>query len=68
MYLFLSIKFHIIFSKVAVVQEGAEPLPRCNSCIMHMPVGRLIKHKRTALYENNTHMRWRREDMAIAEK
>ena len=34
-------------SKVAVLQEGSEPLPQCGICGMHMLVGRLINHKRT---------------------
>ena len=32
---------------IAVVQEGREPLPRCNLCSMHMPAGRLINPERT---------------------
>ena len=31
-------------SQVAVVQEGAETLTRCDLCVMHMPEGPLIKH------------------------
>ena len=34
-------------SKVAVLQEGSEPLPQCDMCGIHMLVGRLIKHRRT---------------------
>ena len=40
--------YHHFWSKVAVVQEGAEPLPRCDLCRMHMPEGWLIKHRQTA--------------------
>ena len=35
-------------SKVAVVQEGKEPLPRCEFCGMHMLTGWLIRHRKTA--------------------
>ena len=31
-------------SQIVVVQEGKEPLPRCNLFRMHMPAVRLIKH------------------------
>ena len=35
-------------SKVSIVQEGKELLPRCDMCGMNMPTGRLIRHMRTA--------------------
>ena len=54
-------------SKVAVVQEGEEQLPRCELCVIHMPVVRLIRHQRTAHCDKNTHMRWRRRDVTIAD-
>ena len=38
--------FRHIRSKV-VAQEGKEPLPRCYLCRMHMPAGRLLRHKKT---------------------
>ena len=53
-------------STVAVVQEEKEPLLRCDSCGMHMPVGWFISHRRTALCDRNTQMIWRRRDVAIA--
>ena len=31
-------------SNVAVVQEGKDPLPRCDMRTMHMPAGRLIRN------------------------
>ena len=31
---------------VTIIQEGAEPLPRCDKCGMHMPSARLIEHIR----------------------
>ena len=52
-------------SKVAVVQEGVESLPRCDFCGIHIPVGWLIKHHRTSTCDKNTHMWWYRRDVAI---
>ena len=37
-------------------------------CRMHMPAGWLIWNMRTARCDRNTQMRWRRRDVAIAEK
>ena len=33
-------------SKVAILQEGPEPLPRCDQCGMHMPEVRIFKHRK----------------------
>ena len=33
---------------------------------MHIPAGRLSRHRRTARCDKNTQMRWRRRDVAIA--
>ena len=52
-------------SKVAVVHEREDPLPRCDLCEMHMPEGRLKRHRKTACCDKNTHMRWRRRDVVI---
>ena len=49
-------------------QEWDEPLSRCDMCRMHMPSGRIIWHRRTTRYDRNTHMRWRRRDVAVAYK
>ena len=54
--------------QVAVVQEGEEPLTRCDLWGMQMSEGRLIKHWKTERYDRNMHMRWRRRDVAIANK
>ena len=27
------------------MQEGPEPLPRCDQCGMHMPESRILKHR-----------------------
>ena len=55
-------------SQVAVVQEGAELIPHCELCRMHMPEGRLIKHRRNQICDNNTDMRWHRWDVAITRR
>ena len=52
------LQYHFMYcqfwSKVAVVQEGAETLPRCDLCGMHILVGRLIKHRQTAQCDKST--------------
>ena len=55
-------------SQIVVDQEGREPLPRCNMCGMHIPVGRLVKHLQTARYNRSAHMRWWIRDLEIAAK
>ena len=55
-------------SQIAVVQEGMEPLPRCDLCGMHMSAGRILKHQRTKWCDRNMHIRWRRKDVAIASR
>ena len=52
-------------SKVALFQEGKEPLLRYDLCGMHMPAGKLIRHRRTACCNRNAQMRWRRWGVAI---
>ena len=58
--------FRHFWSRIAVVQEGKEPLPRCNLCGVHMPALRLIKHLQTTQYYQNMQMRWQRWDVEIA--
>ena len=41
-------------SKVAVVQEGKKPLPHCDLFCMHMPAGRLNRHRKTVRCNRNT--------------
>ena len=53
------------FSRIVVVQEGKEPLPRCDLCNMHMSVGRLIKHHNMKQCDSTTHMWWPRRDITI---
>ena len=55
-------------SKVALVQEGGEPMTHCELCWMHMPAGRLIKNRKTERCDKNTQMLWRSRDVAIADK
>ena len=55
-------------SKVAVVQEGLEPLPQCDLYGMHMPEGRPIKRQRTERCKKNTQMGWQRRDVVILDR
>ena len=55
-----------LFARIAVVQEGRDPLPRWDLCGMHIPAGRLLKHQRTKWCNQNKQMRWRRRDIKIA--
>ena len=54
--------------KVTVLQEGRDPLPRCDMCGMHMPAGRLLKHRRRACRFKNTEMRIRHRDVDVASR
>ena len=54
-----------LFAWIEVVQEGREPLTRCDLWGMHMPSWRLLKHQRTKRCEHNMQMCWRRRDVAI---
>ena len=56
------------WSKVAVVQKGADQLPCCDLYNMHIPEGRLIKHSWPERCNNNSKMRWQRRDVANANK
>ena len=58
--------FRHFISKVEVVQEGKETLPHCDLSVMHMPAGRLIRQRKTAMCDRNTQMRWRRWDVVIS--
>ena len=57
--------YRIFRSKVAVLQEGKEPLPLCNMCGMHMLARRMIKHQRTARCFNNTDMQLRHRSVEV---
>ena len=54
--------------KVAVLQEGREPLTLCNMCRIHMPLGWMIKHWRTARCFNNMDIRIRQRDVEFASR
>ena len=58
--------FRHLFARMAVVQEGRKPLPHCDRCGMHMPLGQLLKHQQTKWCERNMQMWWRRKGVAIA--
>ena len=60
--------YRLFWSKVKVVQGGAEPLTHCDLCGNHMSSGWFIKHRRTARCDRNMKMRWRRREVAIANK
>ena len=62
---FMSQYFYL---RIAVVQEGKEPLPCCEFCGMHVPAGRIIKHRRMKRCNRNTQMRWQRRDVAISSR
>ena len=53
--------------KVVIMQGGAETLPRCDQCGMHMPADRFFKHGHTDNFDKATDKRlWRRDvDMAV---
>ena len=64
-----SLRYHFLYrhwkSKVAVLHEGPEPLPRCDQCGMHMPVTRLFKHRRTDKCNKVTERRLRQRDVEM---
>ena len=55
-------------SQVVVVQEGLEPMPRCDLCGMQIPAGGLIKHLQTERCNSNMQMMWKRHDLVIKDK
>ena len=50
---------HKFLSRVAVLQEGREPLTCCNTCEMHMPERWIFKHQGTSRSFKNSVMRIR---------
>ena len=52
-------------SKEEILQEGPEPIPRCDQCGMHMPADKLFKNRRTEICNKVTkrQIRWRDVDM-----
>ena len=53
-------------SKVVIMQERPEPLPRCDQCGMNMPKKRILKHRHTDKRNEATERRIRRRDMDMA--
>ena len=48
------------------MQEGPEPLPRCDQCGMHMPENMILKHRHTDRRNEAIERRIRRRDMDMA--
>ena len=63
------IREHFIYrhwkSNVILIQEGPEPLPRCDHRGMYMPEARLFKHIQTDICNKLTEMRIRRRDVEM---
>ena len=53
-------------SKVAILQEGPEPLPRCDQCRMRMQAARLFKHRKSEKCHKSTERRLLRRDVEMA--
>ena len=68
----ITINCHFIFrhwkSKVAILQEGPEPLPlpRCDQYGMHIQSARLFKHLQSDKCHKLTERRLRRRDVEMA--
>ena len=52
-------------SKVAILQEGPEPLPRCDKCGMQIQEAKLFKHCQSDKCHESTERRLRRRDVEI---
>ena len=48
-----------------VLQEGRQPLPCCDMCGIHIPVGRMLKYWRTAHCFKNIEIRIRCRDVEV---
>ena len=53
-------------SKVAIMQEVPELLPRCEKCGMHMPAANIFKHRQSEKCHKATERRLRRRDVEMA--
>ena len=53
-------------SKVAIMQEGPEPQPRCEECGMHIPEARLFKHRQMDKCSKTKERRLWRRDVEMA--
>ena len=54
--------------KVAILQEGPEPLPGCDQCRMHMQAARLFKHQNEDKCHKSTERRIWRVYVEMAER
>ena len=63
---------HFVFrhwkSKVAIFQEGPEPLLWCDQCGMHMQAARLFKHRQSDKCHKLTERRLRGRDVEMTER
>ena len=55
-------------SKVAILQEGPEPLPWCDQCGMHMMVDKIFKHSQLYKCHKSTEKRFQRRDVDMEER
>ena len=51
-----------------ILQEGQEPLPRCDQCGMYMPAARMFKHRRADRCKKATEMRLIQRDVEMEER
>ena len=62
-----SVREHFMFchwkSKLSILQEGPEPLPRCDQCGMHMQATRLFTHRQSYKCHTLTKRQIRRRDV-----
>ena len=47
------------------MQEGPEPLPRCDQCGMHMPAARIFNHRQSDKCNKATERRLQRRDVEM---
>ena len=55
-------------SKVTIILEGLEPLPRCDHCGMHIPYAWLIKHIWMEICNDAIDTRIRQRDVEMKER
>ena len=55
-------------SKVTILQEGPELLPRCDQCDIHMQAARIFKHRQSDKCHKSRERRLRRRDVEMAER
>ena len=66
------LKEHFMFRqwklKVSILQEGLEPLPRCDQCGMHMPAASIFKNCQSDKCNKATDIILRRRDVEMVER